>query len=174
MPEIPVITPAASIAQSEVLIDPASSPSPSVKALLTVKSPLVVKPEVAVISPEIVGVAVQAVPATVKFPPKEVRFGPEIVKVLFRIVAPWRDRVEPVRVVVASARPIVRAVWVTVPIFIATPVAVSNAGDKNEVSAVAVSVKPAFCAVSVPLMSTFLLNFAFSRKKLSTLTVKTK
>lgn len=29
-------------------------------------------------------------------------------------------------------------------------------------------------AVRIPLMSTFLLNLAFSRKKLSTLTVKTK
>lgn len=29
-------------------------------------------------------------------------------------------------------------------------------------------------AVRIPLISTFLLNFAFSRKKLSTLTVKTK
>ena len=75
----------------------------------TVKVPFEVNPEVAVIKPEMVGVAVQEVGPTVN--------------------------PEPLMVVAAPARPRVNPVWVAVPMFKATPVAVSKVGDRTEVTA---------------------------------------
>jgi len=108
--------------------------------LLAVNVPVDVKPELAVINPEIVGVAVQVI-------------GPMV-------------KLEPLIVVSDADLPRVNADCVAVPIFIATPVAVSNVGAKNDVAAVTVPVKFAaleiVCAlikpeVIVPMLDRFLL-----------------
>ena len=111
-----------------------------------------VNPEVAVIKPEIVGVAVQAVPVTVKLPPNVVRPVPSKVRVglvvtlpkeIAVVVADPAVMVDPLMAVVAPTLPRVKAVWVAVPIFMATAVAVSKVGAKKEVAAVTVPVKEA-------------------------------